>query len=135
MEEWTMDNKKHEKELKELSRIIIEALTNNKEVMGLLADLKERKIIESTTLLGLALKVNDLLEISGATFTKEELQKENKLPAPTNNPPRANDPDTATNNKELIDGRELTPSEMAFERWSRENFDVDQWLRKSGLIW
>ncbi len=131
-----MDNKKHEKELKELSQIIIEVLTNNKDVMGLLADLKERKIIESTTLLGLALKVNDLLEISGATFTKEELEKESKLPAPENKLLEADGSGTGTTSKrELIDGRELTPNEIAFEQWSRENFDEDRWLRKSGLIW
>ena len=131
-----MDYKKREKELKELSQIIVDALTSNREVVKHLNDLKERNVIDSSTLLGLALKINDLLEISGTAFA----QKDRSYPKRERKPAISGGDAVATGQtvckvKTMIDGRELTPSEREFERWAMEKFDEKKWLRKAGIIW
>ncbi len=128
-----MDDRKREKELKELSQVIVDALTRNDEVMGLLADLKDRKIIDSSTLLGLALKINDLLEISGATI--DQIGQNSSERSMKTEPAKHTNQDDSKDVKEVVDGRELTPLEIAFERWASEKFDEKKWLRKAGLIW
>jgi len=128
-----MENKKHEKELKELSQVIVDALTRNEDVMNYLAELKDRNIIDSSTLLGLALKVNDLLEISGSVISKQDgahssAGRQAKA-GPRTRPESENDP------KELIDGKKLSDRQIAFEKWASDRFDEKGWLKKSGIIW
>lgn len=131
-----MDNKKREQELKELSQVIVDALTSNKEVVTHLSDLKERKVIDSSTLLGLALKINDLLEISGTAFTQKERSpsKRGKKQEMLNDDTKPAS-QTVCKIKTKIDGIELTPSEREFERWAMEKFDEKKWLRNAGIIW
>jgi len=131
-----MDNKKREKELKELSHIIVEALSGNQEVVSHLNDLKERKVIDSSTLLGLALKINDLLEISGTAFAqkdKNNARRERKTEAHASDTTAT--AETVCELKTMVDGKELTASEREFQRWAMENFDEKKWLRKIGVIW
>lgn len=133
-----MDKSKREKELKELSRMITDALTHSEEVMAYLADLKKRNIIDSSTLLGLALKVNDLLVISSQAYPQpaEErgAEQTRAIAAPREQAARSAERDTAAR-KQQIDGRELTRAEIDFEEWSRSKFDQAAWLRDVGLIW
>lgn len=129
-----------DKELKELSHAIVDALTHNGDVMGMLADLKERKVIDSTTLLGLALKISDLLEISGMAFTDDEVSLRRRLKEGASAPateralaPAVKEP--SVEGTAMIDGRKLSNREIAFEEWSRERFDEKDWLKDQGLIW
>jgi hypothetical protein len=136
------NNKEREKELRELSEAIVEALTRNEEVMGLLTDLKERKVIEASTLLGLALKVNDLLEISGVAFTQDELEENRRIQSKaiaeslTEAVIEAEEKEAALREEgeATIDGRKLSKSEVAFQEWAAEKFDEKEWLRSMGLI-
>lgn len=131
-----MNNKKREKELKELSQIIVDALTSNREVINHLSDLKERKVIDSSTLLGLALKINDLLEISGTAFAqKDRSRSKREVKTEISRGDTATTGETARKLNASIDGRELTPSQREFERWAMEKFDEKKWLRKAGIIW
>ncbi|HEB72994.1 MAG TPA: hypothetical protein ENI77_10290 [Nitrospirae bacterium] len=131
-----MDNKRREKELKELSHIIVDALSNNKEVVRHLNDLKKRKVIDSSTLLGLALKVCDLLNIPGAAFAHEDInisRRQGKTGASSDDTVATDK--TTCQLKAVVDGKELTPSERQFQRWAMENFDEKKWLGKIGVIW
>lgn len=128
-----MDNKKREKELKRLSEVIIESLTHDEEVINFLADLKDRKVIDSSTLLGLALKISDLLEISGNAYAQEKKDYSEVRPKskPVNELLSAPDEEE----KAIVDGKKLTASEIAFEKWAMEKFNEKKWLRKAGIIW
>ncbi len=131
-----MSAKDRENELRELSQVIIEALTQNNDVMTHLADLKERNIIDSQTLLGLALKISDLLELSGMAFTQEDVQN-SLAPIPEKTTP-AMLPESRPKEKngfEEIDGRKLTNNEIEFQEFSVDKFDEKEWLQKTGLIW
>lgn len=124
-----MDGKSNEKELKALSHAIMEAITGNEEVMAMLNDLKERNVVDSSTLLGLALRIGEIIEISGMTFRQDEIEeKQTRLDA-SDSVASAQTPTF-----ELIDGRELSAKEAAFQSWSAERFDERAWLKKMGLI-
>ncbi len=124
-----MDGKSNEKELKALSHAIMEAITGNEEVMAMLNDLRERNVVDSSTLLGLALRIGEIIEISGMTFRQDEIEeKQTQLDT-------CDAEDSAqTPAYELIDGRELSAKEVAFQSWSAERFDERAWLKKMGLI-
>jgi hypothetical protein len=131
-----MSAKDRENELRELSQVIIEALTQNEDVMTHLADVKERNVIDSQTLLGLALKISDLLELSGMAFTQEEVQ--NSLATGSGETTPAMLPESGQKEKnsfEEIDGRKLTDNEIEFQEFSADKFDEKEWLQKTGLIW
>ena len=137
--------KKREKDLKDLSQLIVTAITKDTEVMKALADLKRRKVIESTTLLGLALKINDLLEMSGSVSDDNGAQGSDKtgldghpmvqmsLRSETHTVSTPHQP--GAKKEALIDGKKLSDHEILFEEWSIANFDEDEWLKKTGLIW
>lgn len=124
-----MDGKSNEKELKALSHAIMEAITGNEEVMAMLNDLRDRNVVDSSTLLGLALRIGEIIEISGMTFRQDEIEeKQTQLDT-------CDAEDSAqTPAYELIDGRELSAKEVAFQSWSAERFDERAWLKKMGLI-
>ena len=121
-----------EKELKELSQSIVEALAANEEVMSHLTDLKERGVIDPTTLLGLALKVDELLQISGVAFTHDadhHDQETKELTGEVEEAVMAQEESDAT-----IDGRKLSPQEVAFQEWAASQFDEKSWLKDLGLM-
>jgi len=137
MEVWIMDNSKRENELKELSQAIVEALTHNEEVMAMLSDLKDRNVIDSTTLLGLALKISDLLEISGMAFTHEEVarQVKHELSGKVEEKVAKNVTTAPERRLEKIDGRTLSKNEIAFQEWANQRFDEKEWLKGHSILW
>ena len=135
--EKAMDGKK-EKDLKDLSQLIVTALTRDESVMSALADLKKRKVIEQSTLLGLALKINDLLELAGTSVTGPESANQDEKPLSIQSEPVTPDSrpfQPSLKVKSMIDGKELSYQEAQFQEWAIAKFDEKQWLKKSGLIW
>ncbi|MDH5477945.1 MAG: hypothetical protein OEY50_06415, partial [Nitrospinota bacterium] len=110
-----MDEKK-DKNLKDLSQLIVAALTRDEAVMNALLDLKQRKVIEPSTLLGLALKINDLIELSNDKSPDQriELIQERNDDAAVEaelDPVLKNPATPPTKPKAMIDGRQLTYDE------------------------
>ena len=142
-----MRRQDREKELQELSHAIVEALTHNGDVMTLLADLKEREVIDSSTLLGLALKISDLLELSGMAFTQEDIAEEPQAMIEKKVAENDTSGEAKTekflgdiggeikDEEAIIDGRELTENEVTFQEWSNDHFDEKEWLKNRRLIW
>lgn len=124
-----MDGKSNDKELKALSHAIMEAITGNEDVMAMLNDLKQRNVVDSSTLLGLALRIGEIIEISGMTFKQDEIEEKQTQLDTSDMEGEAQVPAY-----ELIDGRELSAKEAAFQTWSAERFDERAWLKKMGLI-
>ncbi|VAX20283.1 hypothetical protein MNBD_NITROSPINAE02-2196 [hydrothermal vent metagenome] len=129
-----MDEKKNSKELKALSHAITEALLQNEEVMNLLADFKDRKIVDPNTLMGVAFKISDLLEIYDVTVSETDgemasVQQTRKRKR------KETDIQKITKLREIIDGRDLSKNEIAFQEWLIERFDDKNWLKGERLIW
>ncbi|MDH5509704.1 MAG: hypothetical protein OEZ32_05040 [Nitrospinota bacterium] len=133
-----MMDEKRDRDLKDLSQLIVTALTKDEAVMNALADLKDRKVIEPSTLLGLALKINDLLELSGTTLTGDEVElmreKESAKEAELDPVLRSEAP-PLVKTRAIIDGRQLSYEEILFEEWAIAKFNEKLWLKKAGLTW
>jgi len=131
-------DEKRDRDLKDLSQLIVTALTKDEAVMNALADLKDRKVIEPSTLLGLALKINDLLELSGTTLTGDEVElmreKESAKEAELDPVLRSEAP-PLVKTRAIIDGRQLSYEEILFEEWAIAKFNEKLWLKKAGLTW
>ncbi|MDH5639390.1 MAG: hypothetical protein OEZ04_12965 [Nitrospinota bacterium] len=131
-------DEKRDRDLKDLSQLIVAALTKDEAVMSALADLKNRKVIEPSTLLGLALKINDLLELSGTAFSGDEAElfrdkepdKEAEL-----DPASRSEAEPVVKTRAMIDGKQLSYEEILFEEWAISKFNEKQWLKKTGLAW
>lgn len=132
-----MDEKKYEKELKALSKAITDALVNNNDIMRQLSELRDRKIIDPDTLLGLAFKINDLLEIYGVTLTEMpgELALKKNPVIKESKSAKKDEPLKELKTREVIDGHDLTDNETAFQQWVMERFDEKGWLKRSGIKW
>ena len=48
-------------------------------------------------------------------------------------PKESKNPVEATPNPFKVDGRNLTPNEILFERFFQGKFDADEWLKKVGI--
>ncbi len=126
------DNNNHEKELNELSETIVSALTHSDAVMDIIADLKERGVVDSSTHIGLALKVDDLSDLSDSPLQKTSPAHQDHDRAISHTDSIA--PDDATS-RNIIDGRDLTENEADFEEWANSGFDEKQWMKELGLTW
>ncbi len=133
-----MKRNERETKFKDLSNAIVNALINDETVMAQLGQLRDRHVIEPGALLGMALKVTELLEISGVTISEDEKKalsgsdntqktKTKSLDAPKQV--------SSTETRETIDGRDLSANEVQFQEWVSEKFDAEEWLKKTGLIW
>lgn len=131
--------KKDEREtFKELSESIVNALIKDATVMAQLEDLRDRHVIEPGALLGMALKVTELLEISGITISEDEkniLPDIEKAQETKSDSPKQISSGETGETKETIDGRDLSTSEVEFQEWTSKQFDTKEWLKKTGLIW
>ncbi len=127
-----MDKRKRDEKLKELSDAIVKAMTNDDEVMSLLDALKANKMIENGTLLGMAIKVSELLEIADIALAKGKNE-------PLDNGQVVRHMQEAVmqsiNDRDIIDGHDLSENEVAFQEWAIERFDEKEWLKDCGLIW
>lgn len=123
------------RDAEKLSEAVAEALKNNEKVMSLIAGLKERGAVDSETLLSLYLKIGDLLEVSLTTVSREELErsKSAKRARQPKEAARPQPPDDEAH--ETIDGRNLSRNEIAFQEWTAERFNEENWLKKRRLIW
>ncbi len=129
-----MDEKKNSKELKALSHAITEALLQNEEVMNLLADFKDRKVVDPNTLMGVAFKISDLLEIYDVTVSEANGEMAS-VQQTKRKKRREADIQKITKLREIIDGRDLSKNEVAFQEWLIERFDDKNWLKGERLIW
>jgi len=121
-------------ELKKLKDAIIKTLRDNDELASLMADLKDRGVVDSATLLNLCVKIDDVLEITCATVSQNDLGKKKRGKAASAANKKIT-PRVGENAREVIDGRSLSSNEIAFQEWVNKRFDEDVWLRKFGLIW
>lgn len=121
-------------ELKKLADAVIETLKSNKKVLSLMAELRDKNVVDSATLLSLHFKINELLEISCATMSEEELEAQGvyeRQSAPKQKKAKSEEQEP----RETIDGRDLSENEIAFQEWVSERFDEENWLKKTKLIW
>ncbi|MBI3582776.1 MAG: hypothetical protein HY096_02350 [Nitrospinae bacterium] len=106
-----------EEDIEKLSRAIVDAIVGSKEVKSILSRLIEKNVIVDKGFMMLMIKVQALSELADLA------EKDTK----------AKKPSKKKSTKQYIDGRELTPGEIAFLDYCSKNFNEKEWLKKAGI--
>ncbi|HLC27256.1 MAG TPA: hypothetical protein VJM80_10850 [bacterium] len=106
---------KTSKELEDLSRAISEAITKSEQVKKALANFTREK--QGTENSGLVL----MLRVRNTGIQVDEVREVYGKGAPAK---------SSSANAQYIDGRKLTPLEIAFEEHCVQRFDEQAWLRR-----
>ncbi|GJL79882.1 MAG: hypothetical protein NPINA01_28710 [Nitrospinaceae bacterium] len=119
-----------DKAYEKLNKAIMNAIVSSEDVRAVLADFKEKDMINNLSVLNLILSLEELsdlvftdddsfsLEPMSDEFAPQEAKKPEKNQAP---------------NPFKVDGRNLTPNEILFERYFQGKFDAEKWMKKIGI--
>ena len=119
-----------DKAYEKLNKAIMNAIVSSEDVRTVLADFKEKDMINNLSVLNLILSLE---ELSDLVFTDDasssfEPQSAEFAPKAAEKPAEIKAP-----NPFKVDGRNLTPNEILFERFFQGKFDADKWLKKVGI--
>jgi hypothetical protein len=119
-----------DKAYEKLNKAIMNAIVSSEDVRTVLADFKEKDMINNLSVLNLILSLEELSEL---VFTDDgaagfEPQVDEYSSQETEKPAEMESP-----NPFKVDGKSLTPNEILFERFFQGNFDDDQWLKKARI--
>jgi len=115
-----MDHYENPKEFEELSEAISRVISNSKEVMRIVRKLHKEDKISPESFLVLVFKMESL-----DTHEEEEDEKDKKRVPLTR---------LSLSRSHCIDGKKLTPNEIAFQEYSIRTFNEKEWLKRLGLI-
>jgi hypothetical protein len=113
-----------------LNKAIMKAIVSSDEVRNVLSGFKEKDMINHLSVLNLILSLE---ELSDMVFSDEnsddyELVKEDFTTEKTEKPK-----EMEAENPFKIDGANLTPNEILFEKFFQKKFDSKEWLKKAKL--
>lgn len=106
-----------EEDIERLSKAIVDAIINSKDVRRILSDLIEKDVIIDKGFIMLMIKMQTLAELASSAERAEGRKRQ----------PRRK------NSNQFIDGRELTPNEIAFLEYCARKFNEKDWLKRVGI--
>ncbi|MBI3600253.1 MAG: hypothetical protein HY097_06385 [Nitrospinae bacterium] len=106
-----------EEDIERLSKAIVDAIVRSKEVRSALARLIEKDVLLDKGFMVLMIKMQALAELAG--FIEKSARGKRRA--------RKKD------EPQYIDGRELTPNEVAFLEYCAKKFNEKEWLKKAGI--
>lgn len=121
-----------DKAYEKLNKAIMDAIISSEDVKTILTDFKQKDMINNLSILNLILSLE---ELSDLVFTEEYCYDFE----PTSDKDGAKEPQGAVSetrsspNPYRIDGQNLTPNEILFERFFQKKFDSRKWLKKTGI--
>lgn len=115
-----------------LNKAIMKAIVSSDDVRKVLSGFKEKDMINHLSVLNLILSLE---ELSDMVFSDEdsndyELVDEDFA---TETGKAENPSEMEATNPFKIDGKNLTPNEILFERFIQKKFDSQEWLKKAKL--
>ena len=110
-----------------LSKAITEAVMTSPKVKKIISEIQEDEDICPKSFMVLVLKMEVLMTDTLELEVEEELIEEPPAPKKRRSKKSSKKP-------QFIDGQELSKKEIEFQEFSNKNFDVDEWLKKNGLI-
>lgn len=120
------DGKIPEKNLEKLSKAIINAIMSSNEVKRAMANINSQDILCSKSVMVLIMRLQSLAEFAEANDdndTNEERHEVNEYKEPEGK-------QFTPNKVQLIDGKELTANELAFQEYCINKFKEREWLKK-----
>ena len=123
-------DERKKKLINELANTIVEMMSEDDDVLEILQEMASAGMIDKGSMLGLGIKLTGPLELSGYN-----LGRSSSLDYMSTNKCDMNLKPFKLEGAQVIDGKVLTPNEMAFEEHCAILFDDDKWLKLQGLKW
>lgn len=114
-----MDNQETPKEFEELSKVISEVISSSTKVTDVINKLTKEHKINADSFLVLVFKMQSLNDSEDTSFETDG--GEERLPG------------FPLKLSQCIDGKKLTPNEIAFQEFCVRTFKEEDWLKKLGL--
>ena len=113
-----------------LNKAIMKAIVSSDDVKKVLSGFKEKDMINHLSVLNLILSLEELSDMvfSDESSDDYELVKEDFSTEKTES-----SPEIESDNPFKVDGKNLTPNEILFEKFFQKKFDSDGWLKKAKL--
>ena len=114
-----------EQDFEKLSKAITEAVMSSPKVRMIVEEIQKKTSICPQSFMVLVLKMEVLanafeLDIEAAPVEKKKPKRSRKK--------------SAKNQPQQIDGKKLSPNEIAFEEYVSERFNTEKWLKEKGLL-
>ena len=119
-----------DKAYEKLNKAIMKAIVSSEDVRTVLTDFKEKDMINNLSVLNLILSLEELSDLVFTDNDSYDLEPLANEFAPQESQKRA---ETESSNPYKVDGRNLTPNEILFERFFQGKFDDDEWLKKARI--
>ena len=114
-----MDNQETPKEFEELSKVISEVISSSTKVTDVINKLTKKNKVNADSFLVLVFKMQSLNDSEETSFeTDGDQEKQPGFPLRIS---------------QCIDGKILTPNEIAFQEFCVRTFTQEDWLKKLGL--
>ncbi|MBI3089410.1 MAG: hypothetical protein HYY96_01995 [Candidatus Tectomicrobia bacterium] len=124
------DDSKYPKDLEELSKAISKAIMNSEDVRHTLYRLHRQRLVGPESFLALVLRMHDLVDLVEGAATKSRGAPGTGGKKTTRRTVRSRRKNV---DPQLVDGRKLSPSELAFLEYCQKRFDETAWLREQRL--
>jgi len=113
-----------------LNKAIMKAIVSSDDVKKVLSGFKEKDMINHLSVLNLILSLEELSDMvfSDESSDDYELVKEDFSTEKTES-----SSEIESDNPFKVDGKNLTPNEILFEKFFQKKFDSDGWLKKAKL--
>ncbi len=110
-----------------LNKAIMKAIVSSEDVKKVLTGFKEKDMINHLSVLNLILSLE---ELSDMVFSDEDSGDYDSMTEdfPTEKPETSSELEAS--NPYKIDGQNLTPNEILFEKFFQKKFDAHEWLKK-----
>jgi len=113
-----------------LNKAIMKAIVSSGEVRNVLTEFKEKDMINHLSVLNLVLSLEELSDMvfsDGDSSDYESVIEDFGPEKPENSS------EMEATNPFKIDGRNLTPNEILFEKFFQKKFDAQEWLKKAKI--
>ncbi len=116
-----------DKAYEQLNEAIMKAIVSSEDVKSVLNDFKDKDMINNLAVLNLILSLE---ELSDLVFTKDGSYKLEQTKNETTDPEPETPAEKPSLNPYVVDGEQLSPNEVLFERFYQDKFNEKEWMKK-----
>lgn len=113
-----------------LNKAIMKAIVSSEDVRNVLTGFKEKDMINHLSVLNLILSLE---ELSDMVFADEDSSDYESVIEDLGTEKPGKSPEMEATNPFKIDGQNLTPNEILFEKFFQKKFNAQEWLKKAKI--
>lgn len=123
----------HEREMEKLSRAIVEAILNSKDVKQAIEKLIKIEENSARSLMVFVLRLDSLSEFRESGYSEIRDMHEDETEEIEPERPRKRRIRRKTENPDIVDGKQISINEKKFLEYLSEKFDTKKWLKRNRI--